>query len=485
MSDNTGPAARRALPPRDEEPTAPGPRRLAAADDADLAGDLEHAPRRSAASPAEPSSEPPDEDPPADDPSADPAGTPSRRLGVVAGVVAVVAVLLVVVLWLTSGGGSPVPGPTPTPTLDRATLLAEPSDLAGLRAETTWAVSTTATKVGADTPQPRCLALAAETDPRPQASWVRTLAAEVGDPAAALHQLDHHATAEDAARAWEQRLEQLGVCAGSTAWLTGLAAIEGTSDQAVGATYVLQNAQPEFHTIVVSRTGSDLNILDLTSATQPWPLETVAAALTTLGQRQCGATAGTCPTTPLVTERTPPVTTPAGWLAPVDLPRLTLGAGTWQGTDVAPLKLPGAACEAVDLAAVPGATAQQRTYLVDDDPRSTMVGVDQAVYTFATPDEASALASTLTTNIDGCPGRTATATVQRTGETGLASASGASWRITQKVNGDQTASFRVAVVASGTRVLYVFANPTPAVDFTDADWQAVVNRAAGRLAQLP
>lgn len=481
MSDIPGPAARRALPPRDDEPDAPRPRRLAAAGDDAVAGPggQEPGPRRSPAGPT---------DPPVADPapaSARDARTPTRRLGVVTGVVAAVALLVVVVLWVTSGGGNPLAVSTPTPTLDRATLLAEPADLAGLRTGTTWTASATLDKIVADSPQPKCIALATDTEPRARASWVRTLAAEGGDPAAALHEVDHYATAEDATAAWEQRVTQLGACSRSTVWLTRTVTVEGTSDQAVGATLVVQETQPEYHTILVSRTGSDVNLVDLTSAAQAWPLEAAATTLATLGTRQCAATSGTCPTTPKVTDRTPPPTQPAGWLASVDLPRLTPGAGTWRGTDVATLKLPGAACEAVDLANVPGATARQRTYLVHDDPRSSGIGIDEAVFSFATPAEAADLVARITTNVDGCAGRTATATVGRTGELASATASGPSWAITQKVTGEKTARFRVSVVASGSRALYVFANPTATVDFSDGDWQAIVNRAAARLGQLP
>ena len=367
----------------------------------------------------------------------------------------------------TNGGLLPLPASTPTPT--------------------TWAVSATATGVGADTPQPRCVLPAADTEPKSRSTQVRTLSAEGGDPAAALHQLDHYATPEDAAGAWEARVTQLGTCARSTAWLTGLYTIEGAAERAVAATLAFQGTQPEYHTIVVALAGTDVNIVDLSSAQQPWGVDVTAAALGALTTRQCTLTGSTCApqTTPAITDRTPPATDPPGWLASVDLPRLTPGAGSWRGTDVAPLKLPGSACEATDLAGVAGATALQRTYLRNDDPRAQGVGVDEAIYTFATADEANALVGTLTANIDGCAGRTPTATVRRSGELLGTTGNGPSWYITQKVNGDQTARFRVSVVAVGSRVVYAFANPSESVDFTDNDWQAVVARAAVRVSQLP
>lgn len=449
MSDTPGPAARRALPPRDDEPVEPvAARRLAPTD------------------PTAPASA---------------AGAASRgRITWLAGGLAAVAAVTVAALWLGQGGPAGAPAPTPIPTLDRATLLVEPADLAGLRPGTTWSVSETLDQVKADSPQPRCLAAVADTTPKAARSWVRTLSAAGGDAAAGLHQLDHYADEATATAAYAQRLSQLGQCARTTAWLTATRDVTGVSDAAMVATYVLQGSETEFHTLLVSRSSSDINILDLTSAKQPVAAEAAATGLAALASRQCQATGATCPTTAAIADTTPPVTDPPGWLAPVDLPRLTPGAGAWRGTDVATPKLAGAACEAVDLTTVAGATLKQRTYLLHDDTRAHGLGVDQAVYTFVSPAEAAAFAGTLVANVDGCAGRTATATVRRSGE-----GPGVAWAITQKVNGNQSALFRVALVTAGHRVLYLFANPTDTVDFTDADWQAIAGRAAARLAQLP
>lgn len=472
MSDTNGRAARRALPPRDAQPQPGGPRRLAAAPD--RVEDTEVTlPRRSL--------------PPTRDERSDAPGTPSRRLSLVAGSLAALAVVTVGALWMSQGGFVAGTTVTAAPTYDRGALLAEPADLLGLREGTTWTISETIPQSRTDGPQPRCLAAVTDTRPKATGSMMRTYAAAAGDPAAALHQVDHYATAEAAAQAYEQRVAQLGACARTTAWLTKAANIGGVSDSAFGASYVLQNAQPEYHTVLVSRSGEDVNILDLTAAAQPWPLESAATGLAALSARQCGLTSTSCPTpaAPTVTLRTPPVTEPPGWLAGVDLPRLSPGAGAWRGTDVAPLKLSGAACEAVDLNNVAGATARQRTYLLHDDSRANGIGIDEAVYVFPSQPEAAALHQQLVTSIDGCAKRTATATVRRSGESANPAVPGASWAITQKVNGDQTARYRVAAVTAGTRVLYLFANPTEAVDFTDESWQATVDRAAERLTQLP
>lgn len=464
------------LPTHDPAPTARG-RRYSA--DEPLPEDESPLPRRSALTPGSPAS------PAASEPlAAAAAPAPKRVLALVAGIVAVVALVAVLALFLVPRPGTPAPAPSPTPTVDRATLLAEPNDLAPLRQGATWTIATDATAVDANTPQPKCLAAASDTAPKAQNVRVRTLAG-TPDAGAVLHELDHYATPEEAAQAFDARVTQLGGCPRTTAWLTEYATIGGVADAAAVGSFLLQEAVGEYHVVMLSRSGTDVTILDL-AGKEPWTREAAVATLTALAQRQCAATGGACPTTPQVGPQVPPAVAPAGWLASVDLPRLTGGAGTWRGTDIAPMKLTGSACEAIDLTAVAGATASaQRTYLLYDDSRANAVGIDQAIYTFGTPQDATALVGKLAANFDGCQARTATATVRRVGDvTALGGGTGASWFVTQKVTADQTAQFRVSVMAVGPRVVYVFANPS-GVDFSDADWQAVATRAAGRITQLP
>ena len=121
------------------------------------------------------------------------------------------------------------------------------------------------------------------------------------------------------------------------------------------------------------------------------------------------------PTVNVASAAVPPPGDPAGWLAPGDLPQLTPGVGAWHATDVDQMRLPGTQCEGVDLTTVPGASKRsQRTFLLTDDPRAPQgFGVDQAIYTFGSAEEAQSTLTKINQNMEACGSRAATATVWR------------------------------------------------------------------------
>ncbi len=419
-----------------------------------------------------------------------PAGLGKRRM--ILGVISIVVLALLfggVVLAQRAGlfGGAETPKPTAsaTPTIDPvATYLAQPGDLAGL-APGTWTTVATATKIETTTPQAKCLLPAAEQKQAPADTMVRTFAAGPDD-GAVLHQVNRYETPETATDAYEALVTQLGNCDRTPLFAQSGLSVTGLSDQAGGQVLVLQDATNEFHTLALSRTGARVNIVDATHTAQPIPGEAVGAMLAAVGTRQC-TDGGTCPTTVAVTEAAPLPATPPGWLAAVDLPRLTLGSGTWRGTDVADtVSVPGTKCEAIDLVAMPGATKkQQRTYLLRDDTSAPQnFGIDEVVYTFGSPEEAKATLTKINENMEACASRAATATVTKTGDPVGAGASSA-WIVTQKVDQSAaTASFRSAVAVSGTRMVYLLANPNQTFDFTNDTWGGVVSRAGQRLAEF-
>lgn len=417
------------------------------------------------------------------------AWTPRRKALV--GAVAVVAVVGVVAASQLLRPQTTVQAPTPTPSAVTvepvATYLLQPADLAGVRAGASWTAATTATTVEAGTPQPTCLPPAAELRVAPASSLVRTFSPADGQEGGVLHQVDTYATAADAEAAYDQRLSQLGACELNTAWVRSAAEVDGLADDASALTLVLQDVQAEYHTIVLSRTGTRVNVMDATQPDEAPGLQPVVTALAAASARQCADSGGACVTQPEIAAAIPPVVAPAGWLAPVDLPRITPGAGVWRGADLAQMRLAGSRCEAVDLVSVAGTTASaQRTSLLEDDTAApTGFGVDEAIYTFANAADAATFARTLTTNIDQCAARTATAEVARTAELG-GNAPGAAWVVTRKVSSAAaTARFRVAVQVAGNRVVYLMGNPSATFDFSDDAWTAVAVRAGERLTQFP
>lgn len=402
----------------------------------------------------------------------------------------VALVLLVVVAGTGIGFGvwysqrQPPPGAsTVDPTVDPIVeYLLQPADLAGLREETTWAITSTDTAVQAETPQAKCLLPSADNTLAPQSSLIRTFSPESEPAGGLLHQVDLYADAEAATTAYQEQVNQLASCQKQTALLQGAANVGGVSDQAIGFRLVLQDSENEYHTFLLSRTGTRVNILDVTQPAEPIALEPVAGTLEKVSARQC-ADGGTCPTELAVENVPPPGVAPVGWLAAVDLPRLNPGSGAWRATEPSQIKSLGSRCEAVDLAALDKQeSATQRTYLLAEDASiPSGFGVDEVVYTFANEDDAAAAAETLSKNLKACADRVPTAAVKQIAKF---ADTGITWRVTQQTDADETTvDFRVSVVRSGSRLVYLMANPTDGVDFSDDAWVAVSERAAQRAAQ--
>lgn len=412
-----------------------------------------------------------------------------RRRLIVGGITALALSVLFGGAWLAQRTGWLVIGPAPAPasSVDPvATYLAQPEDLNDLAPGSTWTIADTVTKLEPTTPQAKCFLPAAEQKPVPAHVMVRTFASATQASGAVLYQVNQYANAEEATTAYTGLISQLGVCERTTMLAqTGLK-ISGLSDGATGQILVVQNPTNEYHTIALSRTADRVNIVDVALTDAPSKGDAVAGVLRAVAVRQC-VTSGKCPGQVSVTPEPPLPSKPSGWLAEVDLPRITVGSGSWRATDVTDsVALPGTKCEAIDLAAPPGATAkQQRTYLLRDDTAAPKnFGVDEAMYTFGTPEEAQATFLKLAQNTDNCAGRTATAQVARTGDPS-GNGTSAAWTVVQKVDqASTTAKFRSAAAVAGNRVIYLVANPSDSFDFSNDTWHGVVGRAQQRLSQI-
>lgn len=446
-------------------------------------------PRRSALSPSAAlplSPRTPDAAPAATSAAGD-GPTPGRlpRRALLGGLAILLLVGAVIAGALLLRPGAATPTPAPTPSVDAvATYLGQPADLGALRGAP-WTTVATATAVDDATPQAKCLLPTPETQPRPADTLVRTFAPSGDAASAVLHQVDRFAD-EDAAKAsYDARLAQLGNCERNTAWVQGGVGLTGLSDAAAGLTLVLQDAEAEYRTIVLSRTGTRVNITDATRAAEAVAPADLLGLLTAVGTRQC-TDGGTCPAQAAVTDAPPLPATPRGWLTDVDLPRITAGTGAWRGTDVATaVSVAGTRCEATDLGTLGGASgAQQRTYLLRDDTRAPRgFGVDEVIYSFPTPQAATAAAAAVSGNINDCASRAATAQVVKTADL-TGAGTGSAWVVTQRVDqGSNTARFRSALVVVGDRVVYLMANPSAGFDFSDDAWRTVAHRAAERVTQ--
>ncbi len=496
------PPPRPVLPGSSTLPTSAG-RRFSS----DSPAEQPYAPRRSATSVASP---PEDFFVPASRPtgrtrfSADPAplraepgtGDPGptahrsgkRALVVLGGVAAITGLVIGGVSWLAPKSPAALTPPitTSSPSLDP---LLGANDL-GRLGTTAWV--TVAAAPGGGDGNPVCLPAAAETMPTADRTDRRVLTAENAGVDYVSHVVDSYPDRASAAQGYQQRMLQAGSCADTDALIVRSDTVTGLADHAFVTQIQVQGRTVENHTVLVSQTGRNLSMIDI-SATDPVPPEDVAAVATKPLSRLCGGGQGTCPTTPELVTSIPAAGQNPGWLIEADLPRITPGAGRWAASRPdSKLSIVGSQCEAVTLKKVEGVTASaQRTLLLADDPAApTVFGVDQVVYTFPDAKTAKDFADKIDDNVGDCSKSVPTATVAKgpsvKGEGAEAIAfSGKSFLVTQQTGTDNSVTYRVGVVRVAERVAYLLANPSTDFDFTDAQWKAILQRTGERVSQMP
>lgn len=458
------------------------------------------APRRSAISVTSPPM--PDEDaaapavtsiasrPAAGEAAAPPTRRSRRPAAIVIAAVVVVGLIVGGVVWATGLGSSQTAAPSPEPTVVVPEQLLTATDL-GVIADSAWVEDTASTSPTDESPQPLCLPLTVDGLPGMQSSAMRRLTTSSDQAISLVHYLNTFEDEAQANAAYTLRATQAGTCPDAQALVGGGFTVAGLADSASGATLTVQGTPAEYHTLLVSRSGRTINLIDVAASGEPVAPAAVAEAAALALERQCFDGQATCPTTPKVTRGVPAAGTPIGWLVEADLPRITDGAGRWGATDPSTtLTIVGSQCEAVDLVNVTGTQDKgQRTFLLADDPAAhTGFGVDQVTYSFSKRSAATDLADKLTTNLSRCARRTPTAKVTRgpavkgTGVDDVRIA-GATFEVRQRV--ERTLFYRVAVVTVGNRVVYLLANPDNDFDFTDAEWAAIGVRAGQRVSQIP
>ena len=412
-------------------------------------------------------------------------GRSSRPALIVIAAVAAVVVVVAGVVWaLTLNSTAPSGGPSASGTADAQDPFVTAADLGALGGAT-WV------DPGVETAglRPLCLPATGDGLPEAQRSPSNKVTASSSPNDTVVQVIDTYADDATATQAYAARLAQAGACADAVALITGANTITGLADSADLVRLTVQEQTDQFHSLLISRTGRSVSLIDVTTATAVTASDLANAAAAALS-RGCGGQLGTCPGSISVATSVPPAGNPIGWLVPADLPRITPGAGRWAATEPnTNLNVVGSLCEAINLKTVAGTqSVGQRTLLLADDSSAPQgFGVDQVVYTFAEAKGVSTLASKLDKNMSGCPERAPTASVKEgpavkgTGANG-AKISGSTYLVTQKT-GTNTVVFRVAVMSVDTRLVYLLANPSTSFDFSDSDWAKVALRAGQRASQ--
>jgi len=408
----------------------------------------------------------------------------ARPAVIVIAAVAAVVILVAATVWALQVRSTASSGtPSASGTAQAQDALLNTTDL-GTFGGVTWATST-------DNPEVRPLCLPAQADgvPAVQRSTSRKTVPAAAGTDSVVQVVDTYADVAAATQAYAVRLTQAGTCADAVALITGANTITGLADSAELVRLTVQEQTDLSHSVLLSRTGRSVSMVDVGTATAVTASDLANVAARALS-RQCGGELGTCPGIISVSTSLPPPGDPLGWLVPADLPRITAGAGRWAAPEPrTTLDVVGSQCEALNLKTIAGTqSAAQRTLLLADDTNAPDgFGVDQVVYTFADATGAANLAKKLDKNLVGCPSRAPTASVKEgsavkgSGADG-AKITGTTYLVTQKTE-TNTVVFRVAVVTVNQRAIYLLANPSTTFDFSDGDWVKLAVRAGQRTSQ--
>ena len=451
------------------------------------------------------------EDPDAiDDLSDDERGPMGQRtkLALWIGAAVAVAVVGLAIGYAVLGvGNTPTTGTTPVPSIASSTdpsaatpqptaeLLGDDTLLstkdAGLVASTTWKVASTERGTSEDSPTPACFGPdPVEGQPLPQQRALRLLSSSGKNAPGLLHEATAYATPEEAAQAYAVAAKTLGGCEVAGSYLVSGQSVTGIGDQAVGVVVSsVSDTVASNHTVVLSRTGRVLNLLDAAHPDQVIAPNSVAKAAAAVVSRECEAAGGGCGGAVAVKDGPPPIGgDELGFLATGDLPPAGKTPRPWVAT---PPELPketffGSQCETVTWSTLATEATTSRVYIVQDS--GNFFGLNDIVVTMKDENAAKKLVDKVRSDLDSCEKRKLTAKVSKPEKVSGPGArksevAGYTAKVSQRLT-DETLDYRVGIVSAGTKVAYTFLNPQDDFSFTDDEWDTVAVRAGQRATQV-
>lgn len=400
---------------------------------------------------------------------------------------------------VTSTSSASASAGTSTPPVAAGVLLSDDSmlnanDAKVIDGERTWKVALTQTGVDAESPQAACLGgEPAEGQPTPQQTILRLLSSSGKNAPGVLHQADAYATPEEAAQAYVLTAKALGGCTMDLTYINSGQVVTGLGDQAVGLVLSVKDGSTrEWRSVMLTRTGRVVDIVDVASKGGIVSQNKVAKALSNVVDAQCTTSGGKCSDNASTTYGPPPVGgDQLGFLAPGDLPPVGTSTSPWVGntpTDVEADKT-YSGCETVDFAKTDAKTAKTRTYLLEDN--AGLFGLDQVVLTMDDANAAQKVVDDIKSDLDSCKTRKLTAAVTdptKIEGTGAKDSKIAGWTatVTQSTSSNDKSTYRVGITAVGAKVVYVYlsADVEKKLDLSDAQFDTVTLRAAQRATQV-
>lgn len=407
-------------------------------------------------------------------------------------VVLAIALIVALVFYLArrddpASNASPSVSPSVTTPAIGETALLSVDDATAINLAATWAITATSTDPADQRLRAACLSTDSDLI-NPTISMQRSLGTTEGNKLAALHQVDVYATPEAAQEVLEGRFTSLAACNEVPARIVSSAIVSGIADVTHQLTVVYENEEAQFHTVLLTRTGSSLGILDVTQLDAPVDALSLATALQRSLREVC-ALNGTCPGSPGAEPVVVPPTKPVGWLVPADLPRLRPGVGRWTMNRPGELTGSGMGCEDLTLASEPGPTerAQSTLVLIQDDQAPEGFGLDEMRFTFDDDATASAFAEKLGNNLAACQDRVFGTTVLEHPPVTSVGAEGVpvsarSFTVERETEAEAV-HYQLALTVSANRVTYMLATVSADYQFNETQLAEVSKRLGERATQ--
>lgn len=161
-----------------------------------------------------------------------------------------------------------------------------------------WSVSQTLQQVDPNSPGVPCMS-SAQGLPNSLATRQRVLASNTDSGLAALQRLDSYPSEALAKQAYKVRLARLSACDDIPAYLENAAEVNNLGDESFSLTVTYQDPTKQYHTIVISRTGTAVQMLDVSRNEKQMEVQKVVEASALSAGRLCKTAKGTCPASPL------------------------------------------------------------------------------------------------------------------------------------------------------------------------------------------
>lgn len=390
-----------------------------------------------------------------------------------------------------SGSGSPSPSaspssasPSPTTAPIEADSLLLPLDLAAIAPTEAWAITDTTTARSEHSGRGACLSTE-DVEVNPVTSLQRLLATSDEDQLAALHQIDVYATEEAATEVFDARAAALAGCDEVPALIVRSSTVAGLADDARQLTIAFENEPTQYHTVLITRVGASLQLVDFARNDDPVDPEAMAGVLSRPQEALCTFEGADCPGEVAVDDAPVPAADPVGWLIPADIPRVRPGIGRWAAQGPVDTISAAMGCENMDLATEAGPSSrQQSTYLMTQDPEAPATfGMDEIMFTFEDANDAAGFVTRLGNNLATCDDRLLNADVTEhdavpaVGRDGMRLSSRI-FTIDQATGEDAKVTYQLIVSAAGPRITYTLIT-------VDADYRFSEAQLAGLAARIP